>query len=645
MRSPNYHIWWLCTHRFTNPVSSQFDHLIEHGAYSEADAARLLREVSSALAFLHGIGIVHADLKPENIMLSSRKSTEAAIKLVDFGCANIIPDSETRSPIESGVDDNALMWDAMAKIAKVSTATRPSNDRGTTPAYCPPESFDNSVAPIDPSMDMWAVGIILYIMLCGVHPFDLEGNSSDEVIERRIETIRRPPLHGSPYTAHLSDSAIDLLSNLMAEDPKKRISANDMLEHSWVRGDTARTSAIAGSDKRLSNLNKIKTKIQAEAFKSLVSWSNDDRRRNLSERGKTLLERAFYSCDKGKNGEITMGDLVGNAKNAEKDNDADTSNGEDAPVSLSDFSDLLGENMKQRFFPRGHVVYIENDAGDKMYFINSGTVQVSTQAGFRAKLGQGDSFGEGGLLNTHRSRSATIKCTTPVHAIEIDEECFWKFLASSESALAIKMKEKVNMHKFGRAEYLIRQHKNLTEKRASKGQIIFEEGEEDQDIYIVEEGTIDIHTKGHSAYCLKTGDVFGAQSKIFQRPRRATAVCVSEKCTLKKMNSEDFHALLESSPNLKESIREICMRREFRRAVVLKLKMPFPSSIDLKNAFDAIDLDNSGELDPEEVKELMKFLGKSTLDDVVQEVIDSLDFTGTGKLSFDEFKALFGDRG
>ena len=57
-----------------------FDHLINHGAYSEADAARLTREVASALSFLHGIGVVHADLKPENLMLSTKNSHDAAIK-------------------------------------------------------------------------------------------------------------------------------------------------------------------------------------------------------------------------------------------------------------------------------------------------------------------------------------------------------------------------------------------------------------------------------------------------------------------------------------------------------------------------------------------------------------------------------------
>lgn len=66
-----------------------FDHLIDHGAYSEADAARLTREVACALSFLHGIGVVHADLKPENLMLSSKNGLDAVIQVVDFGSAEV----------------------------------------------------------------------------------------------------------------------------------------------------------------------------------------------------------------------------------------------------------------------------------------------------------------------------------------------------------------------------------------------------------------------------------------------------------------------------------------------------------------------------------------------------------------------------
>ena len=103
---------------------------------------------------------------------------------------------------------------------------RPGRAGGTTSAYCPPESFDSDEgSPISPSMDCWSLGVILYIMLVGLHPFDINSNLTDEEIEVHIKEQRTPPLHGSPHTAHLSPSAIDLLSKLMSDDPRKRLSA------------------------------------------------------------------------------------------------------------------------------------------------------------------------------------------------------------------------------------------------------------------------------------------------------------------------------------------------------------------------------------------------------------------------------------
>jgi serine/threonine protein kinase len=61
---------------------SSSQHLINYGAYSEADAARLMHEIASALAFLHGVGVVHADLKPENLLLSTKNRLDGTIKMI-----------------------------------------------------------------------------------------------------------------------------------------------------------------------------------------------------------------------------------------------------------------------------------------------------------------------------------------------------------------------------------------------------------------------------------------------------------------------------------------------------------------------------------------------------------------------------------
>lgn len=124
-----------------------FDHLVSQGAYSEADAARLVREVASALAYLHGAGpgMIHGDLKPENIMLSSSNPSDAVIKLIDFGCAVVLPDNSAIS--RSNENDNEA-WDDDSGPIRLT---------GRTLAYSPPEILNQSQTTLDPSADMWAL--------------------------------------------------------------------------------------------------------------------------------------------------------------------------------------------------------------------------------------------------------------------------------------------------------------------------------------------------------------------------------------------------------------------------------------------------------------------------------------------------------
>ena len=69
------------------PGGEMFEHLIQYGSYSEDDASRLVQEILSALAFLHNIGITHADLKPENVLLCEKNQGSETVKIIDFGCA------------------------------------------------------------------------------------------------------------------------------------------------------------------------------------------------------------------------------------------------------------------------------------------------------------------------------------------------------------------------------------------------------------------------------------------------------------------------------------------------------------------------------------------------------------------------------
>ena len=608
-----------------------FDHLIQNGAYSEGDAARLVREVASALSFLHGIGVVHADLKPENVMLSTTRRGDSVVKLVDFGCAQVLV-ADDESPVDEA------NFPAPAKKPPKGSYGAP------TPAYCPPETLDKS-QPCLPPMDMWGLGVILYIMLTGAHPFDLEGDSSDEEVEKRImnETYYQVPLRGSEFAEHLSESAVDLIEQLMQRDPKKRLTAFQMLQHPWVRGETATTAIIEDSDKKLQKIRAFKSKLQAKFFNDIVNWSDneDEIRRKTS-----LIERSFQSLDSDKQGFLTTKSLErlnskGTPTTKEEEDVGNVDEGGGPSIDISDFQNLLAENMKNKFFPAGRLVYTEDEIGNHMYFIHSGTVEVTTKDGSKAQRKQGDFFGEGALLHPKMMRSATVTCKTPVHAMEISREYFEKYISSSDTTLLLTLREKDKIRKRNRAKTILKLQRNLVRREIAAGEHFFENGDDGDSMFILEEGNVRIVVKEKEVLTVMAGNVFGEHSVMTGRQRNCAAVCHSETgCIADVLMGSDFRKLMDSSPNIQTSLRDLLLRREFKKAVVLRLEKEFPYT-QPEEAFAAADASKIGVLDFESIANLMRDMDPDYTDDEVREIIQVLDLTNSGVVGFDEFKKVF----
>ena len=205
-------------------------------------------------------------------MLSTENTSDSCVKLIDFGCAQVT----TTNKQEPGVV-------------------------GLTTAYASPEMLSlppNKRKRIDPPLDMWALGIILHIMLVGCHPFDIAGDATDTEIAELV-TAREPPVTlelDSSFTEHLSPSAMDLIRRLLERDPKKRITASEMLEHPWIKGETTRKEKISGSDKKLSKLRVFKSRLEAKVFEDIVSWADTVEDDNVAVRT-SLIERSFRKLD------------------------------------------------------------------------------------------------------------------------------------------------------------------------------------------------------------------------------------------------------------------------------------------------------------------------------------------------------------
>ncbi|XP_076028046.1 calcium/calmodulin-dependent protein kinase type IV [Genypterus blacodes] len=211
-----------------------FDRIVERGYYSERDAAHVIKQILEAVAYLHENGVVHRDLKPENLLYADL-SLDAPLKIADFGLSKIIDDQVTMKTVCG------------------------------TPGYCAPEILRGNA--YGPEVDMWSVGVILYILLCGFEPFfDSRG---DQYMYSRILNCDYEFV--SPWWDEVSLNAKDLVSKLIVLDPCKRLSVRQALQHPWVLGKAARFSHMDTTQRKLQEFN-ARRKLKA-AMKAVVATS------------------------------------------------------------------------------------------------------------------------------------------------------------------------------------------------------------------------------------------------------------------------------------------------------------------------------------------------------------------------------------
>lgn len=581
---------------------------------------------------LGSIGVVHADLKPENILLCSRKKGSETIKIIDFGCACVDKRGESLFSRRDGLN-------------QVMNATLPSIG---TKAYWSPERFEKNATPSEEG-DLYAVGIILFIMLVGVHPFDVRGIASDEEIEEQIQKSAVPPM---PLASHLSPSARDFIKSLMERDPNKRLTAITALRHPWIRGVTPTSNIIEGSDTKLSMYQDLREKLASGIFAALVHGENlcDNKSdNNIKEQSLThLLKRAFEVFDEEGKGYVNEDDLrrvmsnLGSSLSPSDSKNMMTAAKEESHsskrqgLSLSDFSQLFSR-LSHQHYKRGDYIYQVYDRGDAMYFINSGKVEILTQKGHLVSiLRHGDFFGEGSLLEDRNFRITAARCSTPVDVIAVSKNDFNRYLASSTKTLSsIKLKHKAR--NLAQAKQLIRLQTNLTKRQLHRGDVVYKEGDLGKSMFLVDEGELEVKHDGKTLHCLSPGDSFGESSLLFQRPRSSTVVCASENCALLEMLGADFFALLESDPEHARALSDMCRKRMFQKAVksyLMSQNSDFGSD-ELAKAFRAVDKDKSGTLSLREVRNLMLHMGKNSAipESDVKELLKSLDLDEDGQVT------------
>lgn len=179
-----------------------FDRICEYGRFTEKDAARTIKEVLSAVDYLHYNNVVHRDLKPENLLYLT-KDPQSSLVLADFGIAKMLNSKE-------------------------STLSTMAGSFG----YAAPEIMlkQGHGKPVD----MWSLGVITYTLLCGYSPFRSE-NVADLIEESKSGRI---VFHGR-YWKDVSKDAKEFVLSLLQPDPGKRLTSEDALNHIWLTGTTA----------------------------------------------------------------------------------------------------------------------------------------------------------------------------------------------------------------------------------------------------------------------------------------------------------------------------------------------------------------------------------------------------------------------
>lgn len=275
------------------------DKLQNDTIFTEREAAKLFKQVISAVCYCHKEGICHRDLKPENLLLLNKKD-DSPIKVIDFGLSNIFKD-------------------------KTGTETKMTSKVGTA-YYVSPEVLSGNY---DEKCDIWSAGVILYILMCGDPPFN---GPNDNEIYKKIK--QKKFAYTNPIWKNISDQAKDLINKMLA-DPDVRLTAEEVLQHPWIK-DLAPHSNEAVLKL---NTNSLKQYGNASKFKKAVMTFICSRMRDEEV---ASLKEIFISIDKNGDGHLSLDEVKEGMKKVGLDDKAIESLFQEMDTDKSGMIDYTG---------------------------------------------------------------------------------------------------------------------------------------------------------------------------------------------------------------------------------------------------------------------------------------------------------------
>eukprot|EP00596_Hydrurales_sp_CCMP1899_P005124 CAMPEP_0119034806 /NCGR_PEP_ID=MMETSP1177-20130426/1811_1 /TAXON_ID=2985 /ORGANISM="Ochromonas sp, Strain CCMP1899" /LENGTH=765 /DNA_ID=CAMNT_0006992519 /DNA_START=107 /DNA_END=2404 /DNA_ORIENTATION=- len=179
-----------------------FDRIIDKQFYSEREAKIALKEILEAIDYCHSMNIIHRDIKPENLLYTN-ESEAAKLKVADFGLA--------------------VQMTPRVQLTHICG----------TPTYVAPEVLKRQDQGYGLQADLWSIGVILYILLCGCPPFYDDDNNELFLLIQKAEFD-----FPAKCWEDVSEDAKDLVTKLLVADPQRRLNAKESLAHPWLSEDS-----------------------------------------------------------------------------------------------------------------------------------------------------------------------------------------------------------------------------------------------------------------------------------------------------------------------------------------------------------------------------------------------------------------------
>ena len=579
------------------PGGELFDHLCDHGAMSEKDAATLISELGGAIAILHAQGMCHADIKPENLLLTK----DGHVKLVDFGlsCQFALRDGRRTDPNQEGATG--------------------------TMAYWAPEVFTDG--PGLPN-DLWALGVVTYMLLTAGHPFDDNGQADDE-------TVRKNIVEGEPNMAEWPSSASaearHVVERLLDKDPSSRLTIEQLLQHPWIRygGASARSETYWEARRRDEKMREFRAhtaRLRAACFALLLQDVASDRaaqvaadpgmlkrthsqragraalRRHESMRGPMLgsemLTRTFRVFDADGKGYISMADMqrvLNSIGLSDVGGDwmagATFGDREGRRITYGSFVRLMAHSVKQAN-ATGDYIFKQGDPVRYFFCLLNGELDVIRRESNGKEevvntIKAGEYFGENSLLAGSDVRSVSVRCATPSEVLKLSKEDFEAgfgvrssgdgsagWLRGGGGALELRRSSSGEENELrARLISFLRMVSRQQHRTLAQGEAVFKAGEPADKFYILADGELAVCKEGSSAAAagsgrlasIGKGEGFGEMSLLDKRETHTkTVTCAATKCEVVEILGHDFLRLVEKSRVVRESFERLNSRRSLQ---------------------------------------------------------------------------------